>query len=156
MGFSFFGLIIVILIIIPNIIYMLKFPPKNVPRNLIEPNIIYTILERTGQIGCLTLLVITPDNFQFKSSILLISLIMICIVIYYGLWIRYIVKGQQYMYLWKPFYIIPIPLAILPIIIFLIVSILNKSILISLVTIIFAIGHITISLNNYKQVMYLE
>ncbi|WP_010240085.1 hypothetical protein [Clostridium arbusti] len=49
MGFSFIGTLIGILIVLPSILFFVKFPPKNIPANLTNAGVIYTILERVGQ-----------------------------------------------------------------------------------------------------------
>lgn len=151
MGFSFIGLIIGILIILPSILFMVKFPPKNTPTNLKDVNILFTILEKVGQAGCLTVLVIFHDNFSGQQLNIWILLSILSILMYYGVWIRYVVKGQEYIWLGKPLYIIPIPLAIFPICAFGFTAIWGKSIMLGIATVILSIGHITISWNNYKQ-----
>ncbi len=150
MGFSIVGLLIAIIIVLPSIIFATKFPPKNIPNGVDSTNKIFNILENIGQISCLTIIVISKylfDNFTVNIWTIIIT---ISIILYYALWIRYVVKGGDYSLLVKPFLFIPIPLAILPILVFGSIAIMNSAIILGIATICLAIGHITISYENYK------
>jgi hypothetical protein len=150
MGFSFIGTLIGILIVLPSILFFIKFPPKNIPADLTYAGVIYTILERVGQICCLTVLVMSKDNFQSMKANVWTLLMMFCIIVYYCLWIRYVVKGHDYNWLWKPLLFIPIPLAIFPVCAFLFAALWGKSVWLGIAVVVLAIGHITISWHSYK------
>jgi Tfp pilus assembly protein PilV len=49
MGFSFIETLIGILIVFSSILCFIKFPPKNIPADVTDAGVIYTILERVGQ-----------------------------------------------------------------------------------------------------------
>jgi len=75
----------------------------------------------------------------------------ICIVAYYGLWIRYVVVGRGFSSLFS-FISIPIPMAILPILAFGFIAMWGKSIWLGVASIVFAIGHIANSWYTYSYV----
>jgi hypothetical protein len=147
MGFSLTGFIIAVAIFAPNLL-MIIFPPHNMPAELKDTGILFTALERIGQIGCLALLVISKDNFQSRFIGIWIILAMLCIAAYYGLWIRYVALGREFSLLFK-FYAIPIPMAALPVLAFGFIAVWGKSIPLGAATVLFSIGHIANSLNTY-------
>jgi hypothetical protein len=146
MGFSIVGLIIAVSIFAPNLL-MVVLPPRNVPDVPKNSRVIFTALERVGQIGCLALLVISKNN----SIDLWLIPAAICVICYYGLWIRYAVTGRDFGALFKPL-IIPIPMAVLPILAFGFTALWSGSLWLAATDALFAAGHITNSLNTYKYI----
>lgn len=150
MGFSIIGTIIAIAIFIPNLL-MMKFPPNNAPKDLKDAGIIFTVLERIGQVGCILILVISKTNFE-KLTINIWAVFMgSCLLIYYFLWARYVVKGQEYNLLWEPLSFIPIPMAVFPVGAFLFAAILGKSIWLVILVVFLGIGHFANSWHSYKE-----
>lgn len=150
MGFSVIGTLIAIAIFIPNLL-IIKFPPNNAPKDLKDVGVIFTILERVGQVGCIVILVISRENFE-KLTIDIWAVFMgLCIIIYYFLWTRYVVKGQEYKLLWKPLGFIPIPMAVFPVGAFLFAAALGKSIWLGILVIFLGIGHFANSWHSYKE-----
>lgn len=149
MEFSLMGTLIAIIIFALNFLAV-KFPPKNVTVGLKDAGIVFTILERIGQVGCIILLVISKDNFQNLSINVWAVLMLFCITVYYFLWIRYVVKGHDYSLLWKPLVFIPIPMAIFPVCAFGFAAILGKSIWLGIGVAFLSIGHFVNSWHSYK------
>jgi hypothetical protein len=148
MGFSFLGTLIALIILAPSLL-MIKFPPENVPAGVRDAGPVYTLLERAGQLGCIGILAISKDNFQHMEFGILAAFILLFIAIYYGLWIRYIVKGRQFKLLWDPLGFIPIPMAVLPVCAFGLAAIWGKSIWLSIAVVCLAIGHLANSWHSY-------
>ncbi|MBY3622535.1 hypothetical protein HGO21_23730 [Acinetobacter sp. CUI P1] len=149
MGFSLLGTLMALILLAPSMI-MIKFPPENVPAGVRDAGSVFIILERIGQLGCIGILAISKDNFQHVKFGILAALIVLFIMIYYGLWIRYIVKGQQFKLLWDPLVFIPIPMAVIPVCAFGLAAIWGKSIWLSLAVVCLAIGHLANSWQSYK------
>ena len=150
MGFSFIGTFIGTLILVPSILFFIKFPPKNIPADSTNTGVIYTILERIGQVGCLTVLVMSKDNFHSMKVNAWMLLMLLCILVYYSLWIRYVVKGQDYSWLWKPLFFIPIPLAVFPVCAYVFAALWVKSVWLGIAALILAIGHLKVSYHSSK------
>lgn len=149
MGFSLLGTLMALILLAPSML-MIKFPPENVPAGVRDAGSVFIILERIGQLGCIGILAISKDNFQHVKFGILAALIVLFIMIYYGLWIRYIVKGQQFKLLWDPLVFIPIPMAVIPVCAFGLAAIWGKSIWLSLAVVCLAIGHLANSWQSYK------
>jgi hypothetical protein len=128
---------------------MVILPPQNIPAELSGVGIAFTMLERVGQVGCLLIPVISKTNFQNRSINLWIVLSLICIACYYGLWIRYTVTGRDFTTLFSPV-LIPIPMAVLPVLAFGFMAIWSKSVWLGLTDMLFAIGHLANSWNTYN------
>ncbi len=151
MGFSWVGLVIAVIMILPSIVFSKYFPPIDAIE-IIDTNKVYTILERVGQIGCLTSLIISKEFFLLSNSNVWFYLMIIGIIIYLMLWIRYVIKGREIKYTLMPFLGIPIPLAVIPVCIFEFASLWGNCIWLGIFGIIFAIGHLRITWNTYVQV----
>ena len=149
MGFSIKGLIIVAIIFAPNLL-MFILPPKSIPQNIKDDGPIFTVLERIGQAACFILVIMSKENFESATYNIWFVLMSLCIGIYYCLWIRYIVKGREFSFLFKPLSFIVIPMAIFPVVAFGFMAIWVKSIWIGIAVSIFAIGHFANSWSNYK------
>lgn len=149
-GFSYTGLIYLIMLFVPNIIWTRHQPKDYTFKN---ENKILLMFERIGQVlVTLTALIFSdcnPSSFSLWTIWLIVSAI--CMVLYEFCWIRYF-KGKHTM---KDFYgsflYIPVPLAFLPVVAFLLLGIYGKLIWLIISVIILGIGHIGIHLQHLKE-----
>jgi hypothetical protein len=149
MGFSIIGLLIAVFIFLPNVLFII-FPPKNVPDGLKDAGIVFTVLERIGQAGCLVLLVMSKENYQDVIINRWFVLMVLCIIAYYCLWIRYVVKGHYFSLAFMPVLLLPIPMAIFPVLAFVFAALWGKSIFLGSAVVLLAIGHFVNSWHTYK------
>ncbi|MHB8063844.1 MAG: hypothetical protein ACYDG2_14625 [Ruminiclostridium sp.] len=149
MGFSIIGLLIAVFIFLPNLLFMI-YPPKNVPDELKDAGIIFTVLERIGQVACLVILVISRDSYKNVNIDIWFILMVLCVILYYSLWVRYVVKGHDLSLAFKPLIFIPIPMAIFPVLAFGFAALWGKSISLVIAVVLLAIGHFVNSWNTYK------
>jgi len=152
MGFSVIGFLIALSIFAPNLL-MAIFPPINTPAELKDAGILFTLLERIGQVGCLVLLAISKSSFQNRPINPWFILAALCVAAYYGLWMRYVVAGRDFSLLFA-FNSVPIPMAILPILAFAFVAIWGKSVWLGSATVLFSVGHIVNSWNTYSLIFH--
>lgn len=151
MGFSIIGLRIAVFIFLPNLLFVL-FPPKNVPAGLKDAGIIFTVLERIGQAGCLVILIISEVNYQNANIDIWFILMALCIILYYSLWIRYVAKGHDFSLGFKPLLFLPIPMAVFPVFAFLFAALWGESIYLGTAVVLLAIGHFVNSWHTYKLI----
>lgn len=149
MAFSWTGLIMMLLIMLPSIAFALLFPPKNMPEKPGRPRMVFVILERVGQAGCVILSMFTELPIALSAWS---ALCLICLIVYYSLWIRYIAKGKDFKWLFAPFLGIPVPMAIFPVAAFGFAAVWGQSIWLGAASAVLATGHIAVSLNSYKSV----
>lgn len=151
-GFSMVGTLIAVFMLLPSLVFFTWFPPIRVPHGLRESNRIFTILEKAGQVGSLVFLAISKDFFPpSHGSTIVMLLMVVCIVIYYGLWFRYLKDGQSFASLYKPFMIVPIPLAVFPVLAFGFAAWWGQCVWLGVSTALLAIGHWTVSYTIYRQ-----
>lgn len=151
LGFSYVGFIYLLMLIIPNIIW-LKYLPLNYTSD--HENKILVTFEKIGQILVSVVLLIFIDfnlkGFSFWSLWLFVSFIFM--ILYEIWWIRYFKGNRKIEDFYSSFFGIPVAGATLPIVSFLLLGIYGKSILLISATIILGIGHIGIHLEHLNTI----
>ena len=152
-GFSYVGLIYLLMLFIPNIIWS-KNLPKNYDKYVKNEKKVLVILERIGEV-LLTVLPLIFKDFNINkisnwSIILLISFLLM--ILYEISWIRYFKSNKTMEDMYKSIIGIPVPIASLPVFAFLLLGVYGKNIFIIISSIIMGIGHIGIHLNHRKEI----
>lgn len=151
LGFSYIGLIYLLMLFIPNIIWI-KYQPKDYDYS--NENKLLMLFERIGQVSvtCCALIFsdFNPTSFSIWSLWLIVSFILM--ILYEIYWIRYF-TGEHTL---KNFYSsccgIPVPGATLPVIAFLLLGIYGKVIWMIISIIVLGIGHIGIHFQHLKEI----
>lgn len=149
LGFSYVGLIYLLMLFIPNIIWS-----KNKPIDYsgASENKILLLFERAGQVCCTCSALIFVDfniapfsawSFWLAASFLLMVIYEVC-------WIRYFTGEHTEENFYRSFYGIPVPLASLPVAAFLLLGIYGKVIWMIASAVIIGIGHIGIHIQHLK------
>lgn len=152
-GFSYVGLLFIMMLIIPNIMWS-KNIPKDYEKYAVNENKGLLLFEKIGQILVTYFALIFKDfNIQHFSNWTIILLVSFLIMLLYEFyWIKYF-KSNKTM---KDFYnsVLGIPLAgaTLPVLAFLLLAIYGKNILMVIAVIILGIGHIGIHLGHFKEI----
>lgn len=140
--FNALGLLVVVLIMIPNVFSMIKSKETFVNSGKITKGL--DILETIGRIGSMTFIIINIPNTYFgyfmddgKNIYILVNSLLICT--YYLFWIIYIKKISVSKYTY---------LSVIPTCIFLFSGIMIVSIPLILCSVLFMITHVTISIIN--------
>lgn len=156
-GFSYVGVIFMIMLIVPNIIWT-KFQPKDYDKYSKSENKILQILEKIGQMAVTCLCLIFSDfninTISYWSLILLFAFVIM--LLYEIYWIRYFKSGKTMFDFYGRMLGIPVPGATLPVIAFLLLGIYGKNIFLIIAVIILGIGHIGIHLNHYKKSLLIK
>jgi len=149
-GFSYVGLIYLLMLFIPNIIWS-KYQPTGY--NYSNENKILLICERVGQICVTSTAIIFSDfnlaPFSLWSFWLIFSFILM--LMYEICWIRYFTNEHTLGIFYGSFCGIPVPLASLPVVAFLLLGIYGKIIWLIVSVIILGIGHIGIHIQHIKE-----
>ncbi len=151
-GFSYIGLIFLLMLLIPNIIWS-KNKPKYYDKYVKNENKILLLFERSGEILVTGISLIFSDfNINKISSWSIILLIAFATMIFYEIyWIRYFKSGKSMKDMYSSLLGIPVAGATLPVFAFLLLGIYGKNIFLIIATIILGIGHIGIHLNHRKE-----
>lgn len=151
MGFSVFGTIIAALTMLPSITFFVFFPPVNKPTAQVHEPLPLVLLERVGQIACLFLLVVSRNWFDTQDFNVWLALCISCLLAYYGLWIRYVIRGRDYALLYQPLFFIPVPMAVFPAAVFGFAAAWGHSAWLGIAATLFSAGHIPISMINSRS-----
>jgi hypothetical protein len=142
--------IIIGLIILPNLLCMI-FPPVNIPMEKQKPkgwNLII-MLEWIGRLGVFMLPLFWELKNIGRGKVIVLTLMLFCIGVYYAGWLKYVIRGREFKLLFEPLFFIPVPMAVFPVVYFLLAGVLLESWPIVVASVIFAFGHIPESLRNY-------
>lgn len=137
-----FGLIIVILLLIPNIIYAVKYPNQ---RNKCTSKIM-NILEQIGRYGCMFLMIFNIGIAEFGFSSIGMFLVysigsIVLMIAYWIIWILFFINPSSKRQM---------ALAAIPTILFLLTGITMKHYLLILTGLFFGIGHFYVTYQNRK------
>lgn len=137
---NIYGLIIMIILMIPNIIFALK--KKNFQSKY--HNKVVEIIEQIGRFGSMGLMIINIPLLEFgywfnKGEIVFMALTGILALLYCFVWILYFKKSTIAR---------AMALAIIPTIMFFISGVLQGKVLLILTAVIFGVGHIIITYKN--------
>ena len=142
--FSFVGLIFLLMLFVPNIIWS-KYQP--IGYDFKNENRVLLILERIGQVLVVVFSLFCGNDF---SPVLWIAVILM--VLYEIYWIRYFKSGRTLKDMYGNFGFIPLPGASLPVVAFFLLGVACDNLILIVSSIILGIGHIGIHLNHKKEI----
>lgn len=151
-GFSYIGLLFLLMLMIPNIIWS-KHQPKDYDKYVKNENKILLLFERIGEVSVTCIVLIFRDfniNAISNWSILLI-LSFLLMILYEIYWIRYFKSEQTMKDFYSSLFGIPVAGASLPVMAFTLLAIYGQNIFLLIAVIILGIGHIGIHLNHKKE-----
>ena len=127
LGFSYTGLIFIIMLFVPNILWT-KNKPKDHDKYLLKENKLLLTLERTGEVAVTALSVICSDfNLRKLSSwSLWLAAAAIFMIMYEVWWIKYFRSDKEMKDFYSSFLGIPVAGASLPVTAFFIAGDLRK------------------------------
>lgn len=151
-GFSYVGLVFLIMLMIPNIIWS-ENKPKDYDKYVKNENKILLLLERTGEVLVTGISLIFSD-FNINSisnwtAVLLAAFLMM--ILYEIYWIKYFRSDKTMKDFYSSLIGVPVAGATLPVISFLLLGIYGRNIFLIIATGILGIGHIGIHLNHKKE-----
>lgn len=140
MGFSLIGLIVGLAVLAPNLL-LVWFPPR-VPVPKAAVPCLLGWIERAGQELCLVVPAImsSGEHVGWWSVLMLTAL-----TGYYALWARYLFTGRDGATLFRSWWRVPVPMAILPVLVFLCAAAWLSNSWIALAAVILAAGHVPTS-----------
>lgn len=152
-GFSYVGLIYLILLMLPNIIWT-KNQPKDYEKYVGNENKVLLGLERAGEVlvSCAALIF---SDFNIKpwsgwSWWLLTSFV--CMVLYEMFWIRYFKSEKIMQDFYGSLFGIPVAGATLPVVAFMLLAVYGKNVVLAAAVLILGVGHIGIHLMHRREI----
>lgn len=150
-GFSYMGIIFLLLLIVPNLVWT-KHQPKGYDPS--HENKILGLFERVGEVLVSAVALIFSDfNFQGWNLWSIWLLLALLFMAFYEIWwIRYFRSNKELRDMYRSFGIIPVGGATLPVIAFIFLGIYGKVIWMILSVIILGIAHIGIHSQHQKEI----
>ncbi len=153
LGFSYVGLVFIVMLMLPNIIWT-KNQPRDYEKYVVNENKILLVFERTGEVlvTCISLIF---SDFNLKpwsnwSWWLVLSFSMM--VLYEIFWIKYFRSKKTMRDFYSSILGIPVAGATLPVLAFLLLAIYGKNIILGVAVLILGIGHIGIHLMHKNEI----
>ena len=152
-GFSYVGLIFLLMLIVPNIIWT-RYQPIDYDKYVCNENKVLKIFERVGEVSVSCIVLIFEDfNINIWSGwswwLIMAFALMIPYEVY---WVRYFRSPKSMRDFYRSLLGIPVAGATLPVLAFLMLAIYGRNILLGIAVIILGIGHIGIHLMHKKEV----
>lgn len=150
-GFSYIGLLFLLMLFIPNIMWSKRMPQGYTAKN---ENKILLFFERLGEIlTCCCALVFSDFNIH-KWTLWSLWLIVafILLILYEAWWVRYFRSEGKLSDFYSSFLGIPLAGATLPVIAFFMLGMYGKVIFMLIATFILGIGHIGIHIQHKKSI----
>ena len=152
LGFSYIGLIWLIALYVPNMIWI-KNKPKGY-ESLKKEDRILGILERIGEVG---VTMISPIYREFNPQgmsprLLWLVVSAVCMILYEVWWIRYFKSEKRLEDFYSSLFGIPVAGAVLPVAAFALLAVYGRNTHLALFVVPLAIGHIGIHLNHLKEI----
>ena len=150
-GFSYIGLIYLLMLWIPNSLWARRLPEGYDPS---DENKALLIFERVGQALCTASVLLftdyNPQTFEPWTAWFIISAMLM--LLYEAYWIRYFKSKRTVNDFYRPFFGVPAPGATLPVIAFLLLGIYGNVIWLIISSVILGIGHIGIHLQHINKI----
>lgn len=151
LGFSYVGLVFMIMLLIPNLIWTKKQPQGYSAAN---ENKLFVVLERVGEVLTTCCVLIFSDfNLQGMSKwSLWLAAAFVLMVMYEVWWVRYFKSERKLADFYSSFLGVPVAGATLPVVAFFLLGIYGKVIWMIIACVILGIGHIGIHLQHRKEI----
>lgn len=148
-SFSWIGLVIFALPMLINIAYVM-FPPAGKAEQRAAVTHWIEIVEQISRIAYLfaVTLLVSRENLSFRS--VWFSLAAVFLALYYAVWLRYFMGGREIALLSRSFFLVPMPLAVFPVLYFLCAAIWLHNLPAAIIMVIFGAVHLTVSLQSFR------
>lgn len=150
-GFSYVGLIFLLMLTVPNLIWT-KHRPKGYDYR--EENKVLRIFEKAGQVcvTCMALVFSDLNIYRWSAWSFWLIAAAALMVMYECWWIRYFKSEKTLKDFYSGFCGIPVAGATLPVIAFFFLGIYGKVIWLMASVVILGIGHIGIHLQHFREI----
>ena len=154
LGFSYVGLIYLLMLFIPNIIWT-KHQPKDYEQYTQKENKVLQTLERIGEIlVCCLVLIFSDFNIRVNSLWSIWLMLSFALMLLYELyWVRYFKSEKNMSDFYSSICGIPVAGATLPVMAFFLLGIYGKNVLLLAAVVILGIGHIGIHLQHRNEII---
>ena len=148
-AFSWVGLVIFALPMLINIAYT-AFPPAGEPAAPAPVKRWVEATEQVSRIAYLAAIVLLVSERPLSASSPWLYGAAGFLVLYYIVWIRYFASGRDIALLRRPFLLVPMPLAVFPVLYFLCAALWVHNLPAVILMLIFGAAHLTVSVQFFR------
>lgn len=149
MGFSFYGLIIAVLIYAPGLTGLF-FPPENVPPDMPKAPLFCVCMEKIGQVCSFFIICFSRYYIAEGTPDIFLVLFVVFAAVNYALWLRYYENGSDIGLLYDKLFFIPVPIPVFFFLTLLCVSLWCENPWLTLTAVFYAVGEIPIYIQRSK------
>lgn len=151
-GFSYVGLIYLLMLFIPNLLWT-KNKPEGYDEYAQNENKVLLLFERMGEmLVCVCALIFSDFNIRMTYWSIWLILSFVLMLFYEAYWVRYFKSKHEMKDFYSSFLGIPVAGATLPICAFFLLGIYGCNVFLIVSVIILGIGHIGIHLQHKKEI----
>ncbi len=152
-GFSYVGLLYLIMLFVPNIIWT-KYKPEGYDEYAKNENKLLLILERIGEaLVCVLVLIFSDFNIRKTYWCIWLAFSFMLMLFYEAYWMRYFKSKHGMKDFYRSFLGVPVAGATLPVAAFFLLGIYGCNIFLLTAVIILGIGHIGIHLQHKNEIL---
>ena len=153
LGFSYVGLIYLVMLFVPNIIWA-KHQPRDYEKYVGNENKVLLGFERTGEVlvSCSALIFSDLNIRSWSNWSWWLVAAAVLMVLYEIFWIRYFKSEKTMQDFYSSILGVPVAGATLPVVAFFLLGVYGKNPIMAAATVILGIGHIGIHLMHKKEV----
>lgn len=162
-GFSVTGLIFLIMLYVPNLIWAKKGKPKDYEKYARNENKVLLAMERFGEVSITVILLIftsinpqvkvNPEGIYFDWRLAMWVMAFVLMILYECYWIKYFRSKKTMKDMYSSFAGYPVAGASLPVVAVLLLGLYSLNIILIVCAIILGIGHIGIHLAHRKEAL---
>lgn len=149
-GFSWPGLVIFALPMLINIVYAI-FPPANAPRETEKVSRFAEAVEQITRILYMLAICLFVSQSEIDCGSVWMYSGAAFLILYYLVWIRYFAGGRDVALLSKRFLMVPMPLAVFPVLYYLLAAIWMHNLPAAIIMVIFGIAHNYVSYKAFRR-----
>lgn len=151
-GFSYVGLIYLVMLFIPNILWA-KRKPEHYEEYAQKENRVLLAFERVGEaLVCVCVLMFADFNIRRTYWALWLALSFALMILYEIYWVRYFRSKRTMADFYSSILGIPVAGATLPVCAFFLLGIYGRNIFLLISTVLLGIGHIGIHIQHRNQI----
>lgn len=152
-GFSYIGLLYLLMLFVPNIIWS-RHQPVDYDKYVVRENRILAALERIGEaLVCTVALIFSDFNIgSIRPWSLMLAASFALLILYEIYWIRYFRSEKRMQDFYSSLWGIPLAGATLPVAAFFLLGIYGRNPLLIMAVVILGIGHIGIHMGHAREI----
>lgn len=153
LGFSYVGLVYLVMLMLPNIIWT-KNQPKDYEKYALNENKVLLGFERIGEVlvSCASLIFSDFNIRAWSNWSWWLAASFALMILYEVCWVRYFKSEKTMRDFYSSILGIPVAGATLPVLAFLLLSIYGKNVILGAAVVILGIGHVGIHLMHRKEI----